>query len=486
MVKSLLSSLIVLTTATAIAAEKTITLSQKDVAELVLKQGFRTKEVNLASQQLRLPYYQALAAYDWNLLAESGYEYDNQTSLLTTSTPINNKYKRYRTTVALTKPFTTGTTLGLELSRLSQSVDYGNTTNMPTANQTLDIAGISLEQAILGNFFGVADRGIVNAAEYNYQASEIVRTNDLEGVVLEAIRQFWTAYVSQENFKEATAARDRYKQLVDSVKRKTGLGYSAPGELSQVQAEYEGREQTVKTASRDYLKNTENLLTLLNLPPGAEIQFSVPKEIPSVPKLEPKKVEDLRTVRSQKLKVEAAKEALDASKSKSYPTFNLVGKAYTSGVDETSEGSYSELTSGTRPKYYIGVKLAYKFGSGILEEDIRNKRFNRDLEETRLQRQLLEAEDAETQALRSVETSYSIAQSAARQKVFREKAANELTRSFNQGRTDIAILIEALNKFFNSEVVYSQAVGNYAISLNEWAAARDELIPDEKNPESAE
>ena len=72
MVKSLLSSLIVLTTATAIAAEKTITLSQKDVAELVLKQGFRTKEVNLASQQLRLPYYQALAAYDWNLLAESG------------------------------------------------------------------------------------------------------------------------------------------------------------------------------------------------------------------------------------------------------------------------------------------------------------------------------------------------------------------------------------------------------------------------------
>ena len=266
------------------------------------------------------------------------------------------------------------------------------------------------------------------------------------------------------------------------MKRKTGLGYSAPGELSQVQAEYEGREQTVKTASRDYLKNTENLLTLLGLEPGTEIQFSVPQEIPAVPKLEPKKVDELRSVRSQKLKVESAKESLTASKSKSYPTLNLVGKAYTSGADENADGSYSELTSGTRPKYYIGLKLAYKFGSGFLEEDIRTKRLNRDLEETRLQRQLLEAGDVEAQSLRNVETSFSVAQSAARQKVFREKAANELTRSFNQGRTDIAILIEALNKFFNSEVVYSQAVGNYAIALNEWAAARDELIPDEKNP----
>lgn len=465
------------------ATGKSVTLTQKDVAELVLKQGFRTKEVNLASQQLRLPYVQALAGYDWNFLAESGFEYDNSAYLMSNLTANQNlKYERYRTTATLQKPFTTGTLLGLELSRLSQKTDYGTTVNVPPAQQTLDIAGITLEQALFGNFLGAADRGTVNAAEYAYKASQIVRTNDLENVVLEAIRQFWTAYVAQENFKEATASRDRYKQLVDSVKRKTGLGYSAPGELSQVQAEYEGREQTVKTASRDYLLSTESLLTLLNIEPGTEIQFSVPQEIPAVPRLAPKKVEDLRAIRSQRLKVDAAKEALSASKSKSYPTLNLVGKAYTSGADETADGSYSELSSGSRPKYYIGVKLAYKFGSDVLGEDILNKKLTSELEETRLQRQLLESEDSEVQALRNVETSYSVAQSTSRQKVFREKAANELTRSFNQGRTDIAILIEALNKFFNSEVAYSQAVGNYAIALNEWAAIRDELIPDDQAP----
>ncbi|MNK06224.1 Outer membrane efflux protein [compost metagenome] len=464
------------------AGTKVIILSQRDVAELALKQGFRTKEVNLTYQQNRFPYVQTLSLYDWQLSAETGFEQDKSASLLTGNGATDSKYERYRTIASLSKPFTTGTTLGLELTRLSVKTDLGtfSTPTPPPSEQTLDSAGIILEQALLGNFFGVADRAIVNSAEASYKASEIIWTNELEEVVLEAIRLYWDTYVSQENFKEATASRDRYKQLVDSVKRKTSLGYSAPGELSQVQAEFEGREQTVKLASTAFLTNMENLVTNLDLPTGTEIQFATPKDIPPVPKLVEKKVEDLRIVKSQKLKVEAANDSLTAAKSERYPTLNLVGRAYTSGVDETSEGSYSELASGTRPKYYIGLRFAYNFGSDIQKETVITRRLQKELEETRLQRQLLQSQDSEDQAVRRVQATYAIAQSAAKQKVFREKAATELTRSFNQGRTDISILIEALNKFFSSEVVYSQAVGEYAIALNEWAAVRDELIPDDQ------
>lgn len=463
------------------ASTKVITLTQKDVAELALKQGFSTKEVNLTYQQAQFPYVQTLSIYDWQLNAESGFEYDKAATLLTGNGLTDYKYERYRTVATLTKPFTTGTTLGLELSRLSVKTDLGSSTvtNPPPSEQTLDSAGIILEQAIWGNFFGVADRATVNAAKSRYRASDIEWTKQLEQVVLDAIRLYWQTYVSQENFKEATASRDRYKQLVDSVKRKTNLGYSAPGELSQVQAEFEGREQQVKLASTEFLRNMENLVTLLNLDPGTEIQFATPKEIPAVPKLIEKKVEELRIVRAQKLKVDAAKNDLSAAESRRYPTLNLVGRAYTSGVDEDSEGSYAELASGTRPKYYVGLRLAYNFGSGIQKETVTTRRLAKDLEEARLSQQLLKSQDAESQAIRKVQATYAIAESAARQKVFREKAANELTRSFNQGRTDISILIDALNRFFNSEVVYSQAVGDYAIALNEWAAVRDELIPDD-------
>jgi len=463
-------------------APKVVTLNQKTVAELALKQGSKAMEVNLQYQQLRLDPVRVLSSYDWKLLVETGFEYDKSATLLSSNSTGVPKYERYTTTASLQKPFTTGTLLGIQLSRLSQKAEIdGISANPPLPEQTLDTAGLTLEQSLLGNFFGVADRGTVNAAELTFRASTVARANDLENVVLEAIRQFWDAYVAQENFKEAVNSRDRYKKLVDAVRRKTSLGYSNPGDLPQVQAEFETREQNVKTASTNYLKSLEDLITLLNLEPGTDIKFEVPTDIPPVPKLVQKKVEELRTIRSQKLRVEAAKESLDAAKSLSYPSLKFVGKVYTSGVDESADNSYSELVGGTRPKYYAGLRFEYNFGSDIQNETVINRKLTRDLEEARLRRQLLESEDLESQAQRKVQEAYAIVVSTEKQRGFREKASQELTRSYNQGRTDISVLITAMNNFFDSEVQYSRAVGDYSIALNEWAAARDELIPDDAN-----
>lgn len=461
-------------------APKELTLSERTVKELALKQGPKALEVHLKYQQYRLDPVKTLSAYDWNLLAETGFEYDKSASLLSSGTSLNSNYERYRTTMSLQKPFTTGTLLGVELSSLSQKVDTSlYPSNPPPSQQNLDSAGVVLEQAILGNFFGVADRATVSAAELTYQANSISRANELEDVVLEAVRQFWNTYVSQENYLEAINSRDRYKTLVSAVKRKAGLGYTSPGDLPQVQAEYETREQRVRTTTTDYQKNIETLLTLLALEPNTKIKFEIAKEIPGVPRLAPKKIEDLRSIRSQKLRAEAAKHSLDASESLSYPTLKLVGRAYTSGWGDNAESSYTELASGAKPKYYVGLKFQYNFGSDIQNETVINRKLTKDLEETRLQRQLMESQDLQAQVERQAQTAYEITLSTKKQRDFREKASQELNRSYGQGRTDISILISSLNNFFDSEVQYFRALGDYAISLTQWAAARDDLISDD-------
>ncbi len=467
------------------ATGKEISLNQKLVAELALSQGYKTKQVNLQYQTYRLTVAQTLSTYDWVVTAETGYQYDKSIGLINGgSTPFDNTYQQYKTTLTLNKPFTTGTILGVQVNRLSQQADVDPLVQNPQpSNQTNDNAGILLEQSLWQNFFGNADRATVNAANYAYDAQEILRANDLEDVVLEAIRQYWTTFSAQENFKEAIISRDRYKKLVDAVKRKTSLGYSNPGDLPQAQAEFETREQAVKTASTDYLNNLTTLITLLNLDPAADVKFETNTLLPAVPKLPAKNIEDLRAIRSQKLKVEAAKENLDASKSKSHPTLNLVGQAFTSGWGENSQDSYSGLTSGNHPKYYVGLKFKYNFGSDVQSEDIINKKINKDLEETRLSLQTLTVQDSQNQAERKVQETYALALSAQKQKTFREKAAQELNRSYSQGRTDISILITAMNNFVTAEVQYIQAVGNYHIALNEWAATRDELIPDAQSQE---
>jgi len=459
-----------------LSCKPALSLSQKDVAELILKQGRRTQEINLQYQQLRLAVAQARAAYQWDFSATTGYLFDKSVSLQPSAF---RKNENLVSKLSLDKNFFTGTHLTLEYQRTSFKGDPGAATANPVRSvATQDLLGLNLTQNIWANFFGIADRGELDAADLNYQSTALLRTNDLENTVLDSIRAFWTAYVSEQNFKESMASRDRSKKLMDAVRKKSSFGYANPGELAQAQADYEKRVQDVKNASTLYLQNLDTLNTLLTLPQNCEIKFIVSDVVPPVPQLPEKPVQDLRAIRSEKLKVTAAERALDAAQSRDAPTLQLVGKIYSYGVKEDGNGAYSEMVSGAHPQYYAGIQFRYLFGEDLLSETRLNRKYARDFESVRLSRLTQESVDAQLQAQRKVQTAYASVLSTAEQKKFREKALQELNRSFNQGRTDISIYIEAMNKFSDAEILHSQAVGNYQTALNEWAAVRDELIPD--------
>ncbi len=449
-------------------------LSPQDAARLILQQGYKAKEVNYTYQALALKPYEVLTAYDWKISLESGLEKDRTENFsLYGNDP---DIERKKTVLGLSKSFLTGTLLRFDYTRTSQK--FISPVNLIPI--TLDTATFTLEQALLGNFFGIADRASVRAAEIDYEATKVLRVNELQNLVLDTLRQFWNTYVAEENFKEALASKERYEKLLSVVKRKNSVGYSSPGEYSQIQAEYETRLQTVKTASADYLKSMDQFQTLLGITPGTDILFVIPTELPPVPKLKDLDLNDRRSLKSQKLKVESAEASLKAARSKKLPTLNFVGQLGGSGLNDDSNIAFNQINSGSHPKYYVGLKFQYNFGSDLQAQTEFNRQVNFELEKSRMERQLLEEKDKHTQAEREVTSTFAIAQSKKIQKEYREKAIQELTKSYNQGRTDIAILIEAMNKFFTSEVEYVRSIGNYQIALNEWAAARDELIPNKE------
>lgn len=482
-----LTTLLALHSGAVMAAGAKRRLSQKDVAELVLKQGPETSEVNDQYLQLRIEPAKILLKYDWNATIESGYEFDKEENKDRIATQ-GSTYKRYLTNATLAKSFTTGSLINLTYIQKSENADYNFATTPTTTNpasaqsqmpkNTADEFGITFEQSLLNNFFGRADRAAVRSAEKTFSAATVERTDNLEEVVLKTIRQYWATYVAEQTFKEAMSSRDRFKNLVAQVRRKNSVGYANPGELAQSQADFETQEQNVKTSSTEYLKQLEALNTMLGLPLDTQIEFVISEAIPEVPKLNPVNVEELRNVRAQKLRVESADDGLIAARSTRFPAVNLVGKYYTSGFDDTADGSFSRMSSGSHPKYYAGVKVVYNFGSDYQTEEVINKKVTKDLEETRLGLRRKDQASALAQAERAVQSNYAILQSAARQKEFREQAVRDLTRTYSQGRTAIKELIDAINNQFSTEVVYSKAIGNYQTALNEWAAVRDELIPE--------
>lgn len=469
-------------TAAAVAAATAprIALSQRKVAELVLTQSDRTAESNLRADLPRFDYATVLSTLDWNLTAESGYEISKFENFAQSH---NAKDETYRTSLLLKKPWITGTTTTLEWNRNSLQSEYftgsPQMANLPS-QQTQDIFGVTVEQNLWRNSFGSADRARVRAANENLNAAVVTRANDLQNNVLEGLRKFWNAYVAEETFKEALSSRERYEKLAENVRKKSSFGYSSPGELPQIRAELEARGQNAKNQSTNYIRSLEDLLLYLGYPANATVDFQVENSIPTPPILPEIKVTDLRSFKAQDLRYKAAQEVANAAGSNREPNLSLVGKAYSSGIEEKANDSIAESFSGTHPKYYIGLKLEVPFGSDVRNEDLVNKQILAKIEEIKKDRLQRDLDSRLGDQERKVLSAHAVALSLGEQRTHREKAMQEINRAYTQGRIDIRNVIESMNLYFQAKIDYSRAVGDYQIALAELAALRDELIPSPK------
>lgn len=453
-------------------ATASVELSQQDVARRVLEKSLKQKQINLESQTEEYTYSLAQKVYDYTLTAEGGSDVSKLESL--SSTTSIERQDTLSTRVNLSKLFSSGTTTSLEYARNSYKTTALTGVN---SNQTQDLMSFTFEQKLWNNFFGSSSRAELSAAEFKLQSAELTRIDNLQNLVLESIRTYWKTYVSQELFQESLASRDRTQKLATAVKRKSGFGYSSPGELSQAMAELSAREQDVKTQSASYLAASDELNSLLLLPEGTEVKFKVPEEVPPLPALSERKIEELRPVKASGLRVKANSELLDSAKSKDHPELNLVGKLYSQGLEDTPESSYSEMTSGNRNRYYFGLKFVYNFGSNAQEEEVLYRKLNFEIEKTKQEKLLNDMGNRQQDIQRRAKAAYAAVMAAKEQKSYREKAVQELNRSYTQGRTDISVLISAMGSLSSAQINYSKAVGDYFIALNEWAAFRDELIP---------
>ncbi|MFN7824541.1 MAG: TolC family protein [Pseudobdellovibrionaceae bacterium] len=463
-------------------ANTEVVLNQKQVAETVIKTSNAGQIVNLSAQLSRLQYAEALSAFDFKLNAEGLHDVSKAETLSGSSL---DQTDTMTTSIGLEKKFTTGSLVDLSFERNSYKYDLpaSYSGSLPPA-QTQDVLSLTIEQDLLRNAFGRADRAEVRSAEKNYEAAKIQRVTDLQTAVLDGVKLFWETYTSMKSAEEAVAARDRYRELVNSVRRKNSFGYAAPGELAQVQAELESRESTVRDRNLTYLEKKNSLLNLLSLPVNTGLKFDVASELPTPPSLPETDVTELRSYRSAKFKMNAAEEKRLAGDSQNWVDLSLMAKLASAGLDTSSSGSYSEMTSGSRPSYFVGLKLEHQFGSGTLRERELNRRLLADIEKLKFQDTEKSLRSHEGELRQKVRNAYDNAVSAKAQKDFRDRAAKDLQRSFTQGRTDISLLIDALNRYSTAEITYLESIGDYQVALNEWAAFRDQLVPEFKSTES--
>lgn len=460
------------------SASAVLRLTPQSVVDIALRQGLSAKNAELTAQLSYFNLSQTLGAYDFNFSITPGYEY-TEAEILSGQGDLRDKTFTLGST--LSKKFITGTTLTLDYIDTRQNSllrSIPAPTRSPDANLTS--LQLALRQNLLANFFGYADRLLIDSYRSAVDSALENREEQLEGTLLNVMTLYWNAYTAEQQFRENLAAREKYTQLVKNVRRKAGFNLSAPGELPRLEAESEATEARVKSSSAAYLNAIQSLLTELRLETNEQIVLDVPSEIPPVPQLAAKQTDDLRAVRIGKINLDVADKTLSSVRSKTLPTLDLIARVRTTGVDQDHSEAVAEMAATTHPTYYVGLEFSTPINSTAYRGQIANAEVQKAIAENAYDLAVDQAKKLLDSTARDVLARYTVAKLAGTTVEQRERVVRELETAYRQGRQPLVELIRAYNDLFAAQLDRATAIGQYHIGLNQLAAARDELVTNVK------
>jgi outer membrane protein TolC len=457
------------------AAHAVIKITPQRVVEEALSKGRAARAQDLNAQRSYLQLANARGLYDLQFTLIPGYQYNEAPNLTGTANLLD---RTLTLQAVLSKKFITGTTLTLEYdsTRQASTLSAFNATSNRPSSANLDVFIVGVRQPLLRDAFGYSDRLIYEIAEDTVRATIKMRDENIETVALNAMTLFWNTYIAEQSLKENLSARDKYVQLVANVRRKAGFNLATPGELPRLEAEMELTDERVKTSSSDYLNAVDSLLTAMQLQTREAVELDVPSVIPPVPKLEPKDIETLRSVEFAKTALLNAQRNQSNIRNLVLPQVDLIARAASTGEAEDVSRSYSQMLSTKKPTYYIGLEIKASFDSYITRGQIADAAVQLAQGENDLGVQRDTLRDQMLSLQRQVNANFAVAGSSVDAVKQRERVVRDLEVAYRQGRQSLVELIRAYNDLFTAQLDRARAIGNYHISLNQLAAARDELL----------
>lgn len=447
-------------------------ITPQRVVDQALGKGRSAKSAELQAQRSYLQLEEARGLFDLKFLLAPGYELNEGQSLSGMGNPQD---KTWSLAAQLDKKFQSGTELGLKYEANRQSSILAPSV-VRTSNIALEAVTLSLRQPLFRNWFGYADRLALEIGETGVATAAETRQESLETVVLDAMTLFWNAYTAEQQLKENMAAREKYEQLVANVRRKASFNLSTPGELPRLLAEAELADQRVKSSSAAYLNAVDSLLTAMQIQTKEPIEIVAPQELPPVPQLAQKNLDELRVIRVAAANLQNAERKRDQVISQTRPRLDLVARARSTGVEEDAGAAYAEMTSGTKPTYFVGFEFETPIDSNIIRGRRADAVVAASQAEVELKVQQDKAKDQLAALERTVAANFAVAKSMIEAVQYRERTVREMEIAWRQGRQPLVELIRSYNDLFNTQLERAKAVGQYHISLNQLAAARDELI----------
>lgn len=448
--------------------DSTEVLSPKKVIALVEQRAIDTLDSRVRLLQSEFTLYQVDSNYKWKASAEYGFDRD-RTPSASTSTLLQTD--KYGSTATLSRNFLTGTLLSLQWIHADTTTQYNNGT--PDNRYNLNTLLLTVEQLLYPNFLGANDRSYIEAAEKDLEAQRIQNQIDLEDQKVKALGLFWAAFNARATLEESRRTVQSYENLAQNVRRKNNYAFTAPGDLQQALIEFETRKQNLRDDEINFQKNLQALKDYLGFNLSTHIELQ-PENWEGFPKPFTGEVSNLKRFQYQKNKSLAATALKDAVEDKGSVQLSLVGKYGRAGLQPNFSDSIRDLDKQSQDRSYIGVKLSYVFDNDSARSEIELRKTQASLESTRLERKSVDLQEQIRIAYDKLNSSKENIQVTQTILELREKVVQQQNRTFSQGRTDISILIDSMNKLSTARLNVDRARADFQTTLLQYLYLTDQ------------
>lgn len=430
----------------------TLKITNDDIPQIVKSKGLNYLELQNKAKQNQLILDQFILGYKWTSTLDLSREWDNTD---TTGNGSNYDSTKDKYSFFLNKKFLTSTTTTFELTQANYKSNAFNT------NYAQNYFTLTVDQNLYPFISTPQDQLAYQTLTKDSDRFTLQNELDLNDNIRDAVNLFWKTLAIQKSVQENSDLLKKYEALVKLIQRKRQNSYASAGELEQAFAEYEQRKQNL-IDDRNTLENyLVQLKQLLNIKPQDTLELVQVQKTASMPDLYKNDIKQLKRYQIQKLKTASAQDAYEASKLKGLPRFGVYAKFTDQGLDSNSSQSYDEFKNFTKDKYSIGLKLDYTFDDSASEKDREIKSVTNSIEKERLMRSESDLNNQIAVAFNKVENAYTSLKTTDTILKYRSEALKQININYNQGRSDISFLIDALNKKIQAEVAILNAIGNF-------------------------
>jgi outer membrane protein len=386
--------------------------------------------------------------------------------------------KEHSFSVGLEKKLPTGTTVSFDATGTKQRTDSVFSSFNPY-NEAL--AGVTLNQELGRNFFGMADRAKIKITKLDIENSEFTSLDDIEDILFEAQKAYWMLALKDKEFAIADDMLSEAEKLYDVYVKKTDIGLVEKGEFLGIEALVKERSNSVilARAAREIAKN--DLFFILNKEDyqrdfiATDSLDTALKDIILHDELSVA-VATRRDYQSMKNELKINEIDISVNKNALWPEIDLEASFKRNNLHADRSHAWDGIPGENADEIFVGLSIKFP---------LENRESRAELERVNFQKEqlLFELKKIERSILKDLTNSVAKLNALARSTAIhrdivglhRQKLDFQVKR-LNSGRSDSDTLIRYEEDLFKAQLAFATALYEYKVALVELELTKNTLL----------